>query len=65
MAISSELGLRSGQLRDLRSLLKTQGVQLEMLSKEVDQLKSAILPAMILCAKVLFTFIQKETTKET
>ena len=42
MAISSELGLRSGQLRDLRSLLKTQGVQLEMPDKEVDRLNREV-----------------------
>jgi hypothetical protein len=42
MAISSELGLRSGQLRDLRSLLKTQGVQLEMPDKDADRLNREV-----------------------
>jgi hypothetical protein len=36
MAISSEIGLKSGQLKDLRSLLKTQGVKLDMPDREVE-----------------------------
>jgi hypothetical protein len=42
MAMSGEIGLRSGQLRDLRSLLKTQGVLLQMPDKELDKLNREV-----------------------
>jgi hypothetical protein len=42
MAIASEIGLKSGQLKDLRSLLKTQGVKLDMPDKEVERLNREV-----------------------
>ena len=42
MAIAGEVGLRSGQLRDLKSLLKTQGVLLSMPSNELERLNQEV-----------------------